>query len=110
MDELHGTGAAGEAYLVSVIYAGDGRQCANMLATIFQQGGAMRTAPPYLPAGWFQVAIEQNDNSSFVCLPLGRGVLVAGFTVASLQRADAGAVRPMLVALGEGAFQRWGRP
>jgi len=110
MDELHGTGAAGEAYLVSVIYAGDGRQCANMLATIVQQGGAMRTAPGYLPPGWFQVAIEQNNNSSFVCLPLARGVLVAGFTVASLQSADAGVMQPMLTGLAEAAFQRWGRP
>jgi len=110
MDEIHGTGAAGETYLVSLIYAGDGRPCANMLATIFQQGGQMRTAPAYLPANWFQVAIEQNNVSSFVCLPLARGVLVAGFTVASLQNADAGVVRPMLTALGEAAFQRWGRP
>jgi photosystem II stability/assembly factor-like uncharacterized protein len=108
LDELHTT-SGGDAYQLTVIHA-EGRTCAQLLATLIQQGGQMRTAPPYTPPGWFQVSVERSGTTAFVCLPLGQGAMVGGFATASLQRASPDVMRPILVTLAESAFLRWGRP
>jgi photosystem II stability/assembly factor-like uncharacterized protein len=112
MDELRSNGVSGETYVMTVIQV-EGRTCAAVLAQLIQQGGQMRAGRPYIPSSdWFQVAVEQNARSAFTCLPLSRGVLVAGFSTSPIDitLADAEVVRPALVALGVAAQQRWGRP
>jgi photosystem II stability/assembly factor-like uncharacterized protein len=109
MDEVTGTGPSGQLVMATVVHA-EGRECANVLAGLIQAGGQMRTAPRYTPAGWFQVSVEKDGTSAFTCLPLRQGSLVAGFAVTAVALLDPDQVRPLLNALADAAFQRWGRP
>ena len=109
LDQMSGTAPNGDVYMVSLAYTTT-RTCPAFLASLISEGGQMQTAPAYIPPGWFQVSVEKDNVTAYVCLPMGNGNLIGGVTTPAIARVDPSTVRPALAAIGNAALLRWGYP